>query len=99
MFGQGQILSAHSLRLTRSYFVFLDWEHDFTAAKGPAEVKGRERHWDADALWPQPGKSLFSAITQPSHSAGQLLGGKGNLDITREIFSAMHCAPLLLHGA
>lgn len=48
------------------------------------------------------GKSLFSAITQPSHQpsprAAAGWGGQGHLDITREVLSAMHHPSSLLHG-
>lgn len=47
-------------------------------------------------------KSLFSAITQPSHQPfpGATAGwkGQGHVDITREVLSAMHHASLLLYG-
>lgn len=58
VFGQDQMLFAHSLRHIMSYFVFLPLGTGFHCSpkgcKGAAEVKGRERRGDADALWPQP---------------------------------------------
>lgn len=74
VFGQAQTLPARSLRPIRSYFVFLP------LGISPQPIaKGRERHWDADALWPQPVVQLENPYFLPaiSHFPGQLLGGKG----------------------
>lgn len=82
MFGQDQILFAHSLRHIMSYFVFLPLGTQLHYCKGPAEVKGRERHWGADALWPQPVVQLENPCFLLEHNPaiscfpGQLQGGK-----------------------
>lgn len=80
MFGQGQTLSAHSFEAHHELFCVPAIGH-FTAAhcKGPAEVKGRERLGDADALWPQPVVQLENPyfLQAINHFPGQLLGGKG----------------------
>lgn len=65
-------------------------------------AKGRERHWDADALWPQPVVQLenpyFFASHQPFSRATAGWKGQGHLDITRGVLSAVHHASLLLYG-